>query len=109
MEDGRGERTKEMRQEEFLERAREWGLIVQEKSVFLSEKGVLGLVLKVAGCGDLVCVVHGLKVLCVLRKVGGAEGEFRVVGQCYLDGWMYGEAQKEEVLREVGERKFIIV
>lgn len=65
---------------------RDWGLIVQEKKIFLSDRGCLGLVPESAVCGDLACVVFGSRVPSILRKVGRAADEFRVVWQCYLVG-----------------------
>lgn len=43
---------------------------------------------------DVVCILYGSAVPVVLREdVGNTEEKCRwiVVGQCYLDGWMYGE------------------
>jgi hypothetical protein len=106
-EDARTEAEK--RQAEVLERVRGWGLIVQEKKVFLSGRGGLGLVPRSAWCGDLICVVYVSKAPCVLRRMEGSAEYFRVLGQCYLDGWMYGEAPAGEGWGEGGVRRFTIV
>ncbi|KAK3616207.1 hypothetical protein LTR22_027149 [Elasticomyces elasticus] len=35
-----------------------------------------------------------LRILVELRGVEGVTGEYRVIGQCYLNGWMYGEGPR---------------
>ena len=40
--------------------------------------------------GDKIAILHGSKVPCVLRAVDEAKKEYRVISQCYLDGWMFG-------------------
>jgi len=39
--------------------------------------------------GDVVCILHGSKVPCILRPMGR---QYRVVGQCYYEQWMYGDS-----------------
>lgn len=80
---------------EALDRCRQWSLIVQQKKIFLcqgQEDGELdlGLAPKAVQNGDLVCVLYGSKVPCVLRRLDNETGRYRVIGQCYLDRWMYG-------------------
>jgi hypothetical protein len=74
---------------------REKMLVCYRKRVFSSEASSLGLAPKDVKFGDLICIVHGSRVPIVLRKLeGGKEsGEqvYRLVGQCYLEGAMYGE------------------
>ena len=41
--------------------------------------------------GDLVCILYGCNVPVLLRKAE-REGECTVVGECFLDGSMSGEA-----------------
>jgi hypothetical protein len=41
--------------------------------------------------GDCICVLHGSTVPWVLRPTD-EEGKYEVVGQCFVDGIMYGEA-----------------
>jgi hypothetical protein len=43
--------------------------------------------------GDVVCILYGSSVPFVLRPVESKTGEklYKAVGQCYLDGWMYGD------------------
>jgi hypothetical protein len=59
------------------------------KTVFMSQtQRVLGLAPRVAQSGDLICILHGSKVPVLLRKSGKC---YLVVGQCYFEGYMYGE------------------
>ncbi|KAL1852485.1 hypothetical protein Daus18300_012166 [Diaporthe australafricana] len=45
--------------------------------------------------GDCICVLGGAEVPFVIRPISGdAEGTYQLVGECYLDGMMYGEAWK---------------
>jgi hypothetical protein len=39
--------------------------------------------------GDVVCILHGSKLPIVLRCQGD---KWRFIGQCYVDGIMFGEA-----------------
>jgi hypothetical protein len=66
-------------------------LIARGKNIFFTEHCQLGLAPGATREGDLVAIVHGSKTPVVLRGVEGLEGEYRVLGQCYLNGWMYGE------------------
>jgi hypothetical protein len=73
------------------ERLEDLALVAKGKNIFFTKQGQLGLAPGAARELDLVAIVHGSKTPLVLRRVEGLEGEYRVVGQCYLNGWMYGE------------------
>ncbi|KAL8688301.1 MAG: hypothetical protein Q9218_005752 [Villophora microphyllina] len=64
-------------------------------NLFGSEKqGFLGLGPKGARKGDMLCVLLGLHVPCLLRPKETKEGNtitWEFVGVCYVDGLMYGE------------------
>lgn len=60
---------------------------IGRRIVFGKTKG-FGLVPRAAKAGDVVCILHGSKVPVVLRRLGR---RYRLVGQCYWHGWMYGE------------------
>ncbi|CAG9954298.1 unnamed protein product [Clonostachys rosea f. rosea IK726] len=79
----------------ILEKLRQWGLIVQQKRLFLSDNYDMGLVPKTAHRGDLICLLHGSKVPCVLRRNEASEGNYRIISQCYLDGMMYCDGSPE--------------
>jgi hypothetical protein len=60
------------------------------KKVFLTLDSDIGLGYRTMAEGDLVCILHGSKMPCVLRPSSRVKGHFTLVGQCYLDGWMFG-------------------
>ncbi|OAP65386.1 hypothetical protein AYL99_01358 [Fonsecaea erecta] len=60
--------------------------------LFVTETGHLGLGPEDARLGDQVVVLPGADVPFVLRSVGGGAGEYRVVGECYVHGFMDGVA-----------------
>ena len=55
-----------------------------------TEKGFFGLVPTIAVQGDCVAVFSGVKDPYVLRPV--SNGVYKIVGHCYVQGIMYGEA-----------------
>ena len=88
---------------DLFQMIREWSLITRNKRVFLTDEYDLGLVPEIARGGDSICLIDGSKVPCVLRKVEGADGTYRLISQCYLDGWMYGEAPPGRMWHEPDE------
>ena len=65
-------------------------LVSVKRRLFHGERACLGLAPQAVGVGDLVCVLHGSRVPCVLRRV--EEGNtYELVGQCYYENWMYGD------------------
>ncbi|OQN98353.1 hypothetical protein B0A48_15620 [Cryoendolithus antarcticus] len=51
--------------------------------------------------GDLVCILYGCTVPCILRKHAHVPGSYQLVGECYIYGLMDGEAitcRSEEAL-----------
>lgn len=67
--------------------------VVQRMSLRLmtSRRGRIGMVAENAMKGDLVCLLYGCSVPIILRK-HQHKNEFTVVGECFLDGCMNGEA-----------------
>jgi hypothetical protein len=65
---------------------------VGHSSICTIEEGRLGLVPQSAQVGDLLCVFLGCSSAITLRPVSGGMGQYQVVGQSYLDGFMEGEA-----------------
>lgn len=63
-------------------------------SLMTSCEGRVGMVTEKAVEGDLVCVLYGCSVPMLLRKIEHGD-QFKVVGECYLDGCMNGEALKQ--------------
>lgn len=66
---------------------------------FLSEKGFVGLGSEILEVGDVICVLLGARLPYILRERG--DGSFRVVGEAYVHGVMYGEAWELKEAREV--------
>ena len=80
------------------------------RRLYLTESGHLGIGLKSARVGDLVCIVRGMSTLAVLRKVAvsssssssaakenrrvsrcrNADNEYEFVGESYVHGLMHG-------------------
>lgn len=70
-------------------------LVAESKRVFMTEYIQLGMVPVTAQIGDQIAIIHGSRVPCVLREVRGKSGEYRIISQCYLDGWMYGKTPND--------------
>jgi hypothetical protein len=67
--------------------------------------GRIGMVPHKAMQGDLICILFGCSVPILLRR-SGLEDEFVVVGECYLDNCMEGEALEHP---DFVERTLVIV
>lgn len=69
-------------------------LVAAAKRLFYTDQLQLGMALKVVEVGDVVAIFHGSKMPCLLRKVESSEAnsdaEYKILGQCYLSGWMFG-------------------
>lgn len=60
-----------------------------------TDNGRLGQLAPGSGPGDRICVLGGGEVPFVIRPTNGdAKGMYQLVGECYLDGMMDGEAWK---------------
>ncbi|RFU35558.1 hypothetical protein B7463_g753, partial [Scytalidium lignicola] len=66
------------------------------RSVCATEKGDMGRVPFGTKVGDLVCIFKGGKVPYILRQNG--DGSYVLVGECYINGIMYGQALEREDL-----------
>ncbi|KAF2184176.1 hypothetical protein K469DRAFT_634359 [Zopfia rhizophila CBS 207.26] len=61
----------------------------------VSDTGLLATAPKQAKKGDFICVLFGCSVPVVLRQCGST-GAYRFIGECYVDGFMNGEAMQSE-------------
>ena len=68
---------------------------LQGQRFFVSDNGYIGLAPEDSRAGDSVCVVFGGTLPIVLRPEGD---EFLYLGECYLHGFMAGEAMEREDL-----------
>ena len=64
----------------------------KKRRLGVTEKGYLGLYPRGANIGDEVCVFIGACVPFVIRKLG-SRNEYQLVGECYMHGFMDGEAE----------------
>jgi len=71
-----------------MSKLRQWGVICSGRRIAFGEGRGFGLVPKTVRGGDVICILHGSKVPIVLRRLGRC---YRVIGQCYWHGWMYGD------------------
>ncbi|OCL04967.1 HET-domain-containing protein [Glonium stellatum] len=62
-----------------------------QRRFFLTERGQMGLAPSEAKSEDIVCILLGASVPFILRP---KENAFRLIGQCYVQGAMKGEALK---------------
>ena len=73
-------------------------LVAEAKRLFYTDQLQLGMAPKVVQVGDVVAILHGSKTPCLLRKVESSEAysdaEYRILGQCYLGGWMFGNSPR---------------
>ena len=60
------------------------------RSYFQTQEGHVGLAPKAAKPGDHICVILGCDSLIALRSK--SSGQYQVVGECYLHGFMQGES-----------------
>jgi hypothetical protein len=70
-------------------------LVAENKQLFSTKNFQHGMAPDGIQVGDKIAILHGSKVPCVLRAVDGAENEYRVLSQCYLDGWMFGRGRAD--------------
>ncbi|OAL06217.1 HET-domain-containing protein [Phaeosphaeriaceae sp. SRC1lsM3a] len=92
--------VKGVREHELYQYLRQNASVAHGKAVFLTDRMELGLGYANLRCGDIICLLHGSNTPCILRRSPKmTSGCYKFLGQCYLDGWMYGrnECQKEEV------------
>ena len=59
-----------------------------KKRVFCTNEGLIGLGPQLISDNDFVCILHGSKVPCILRKQGN---DWKVIGQCFYEKGMHGE------------------
>ena len=71
-----------------------------------TRKGYIGFVPYDAKLGDEICVVHGAVVPFVLRKLTESGKAYKLIGESYIHGIMYGEALLSV---EIQEKHFILV
>ena len=74
---------------------------------FITESGYVGLGSGFMAVGDTIAVPYGCSTPIVLRPEG-RHGEFRYVGDTYVDGFMMGEAIVQKRSGQLEERKYLL-
>jgi hypothetical protein len=95
---------------EYLRRIRE---VVRGRTFFVGDKTgrqgpISGLGPSGMKDGDVLCVLYGCSVPVVVRRHGDASGKYyKFIGECYVHGYMDGEAlaglDEEDMLRKTTE------
>jgi hypothetical protein len=65
-------------------------LVSVKRRLFHGEQARLGLAPQAVEVGDLVCILYGSRVPCILRRTAEAN-RYELIGQCYYEDWMYGD------------------
>jgi hypothetical protein len=76
-------------EKERLSAVLEAGLMMNQRRLFLSRSGFVGLAPWTAANGDIVCVLLGCRSPVVLRR---EKGHYVLIGEVYIDEYMNGEA-----------------
>jgi hypothetical protein len=79
------------------------------KKVFVTGHLDIGLAYPNIREGDLVVIIHGCKTPCILRQSSKGLSRFEFLGQCYLDGWMYGDSLREKKWWQQKAERLILV
>jgi hypothetical protein len=69
------------------------------RRLMVGKKGFLGMAPEKSRAGDIVCILFGCSVPVVLRKTAG-ETKFVFIGECFVDGYMSGEAVGDDRFQE---------
>lgn len=97
-----------IRTDSHLRRARRE--VLGERSLFITESGYVGLGTCHMQIGDEVVVFAGDTTPFLLRKEGSGEkdGVYKIVSDCYLQGWMYGVFPDQTVKKDPSRRKSLV-
>lgn len=64
---------------------------------FMTSEGYIGLGPSPTKPEDLICVLLGCSTPVLLRPLLSRAGHYQVVGECYVQGWMYSEVLLGEI------------
>ena len=99
-----------IRTDAHLHRARRE--LLAERSLFWTKKGYIGLGTAHMRPGDEVVVFSGDTTPFLLRNEGGVDSEreeaYKIVSDCYVFGWMYGEFPDGRVKKDPSRRKSFV-
>jgi hypothetical protein len=88
---------------------RDTGSVAEGKRPFLTHHLDIGLGYSNVRKGDLVVILYGSKAPCILRRKSHQSKEYRFMGQCYLDGWMYEDNPRKYKWWENDAKTFALV
>ncbi|KAF2103265.1 hypothetical protein NA57DRAFT_72240 [Rhizodiscina lignyota] len=74
-------------------------VIRMSRRLLVGETGILGMAPGRAKKGDYICILKGCSVPVILRRTADV-GLYSFVGECFVDGYMSGEAFHNPKLRE---------
>jgi len=67
-------------------------LVHTNRRLMTTSQGRVGVAPKAAENGDIICIFFGSSTPMIIRLIPGFENCFSLVGECYVDGVMDGEA-----------------
>lgn len=67
--------------------------------------GLMGLCPSLVRRGDLVVILHGGSTPYVIRRI--KNGRYQFIGECYVHGFMYGEAMEKEEAMEIQDFELV--
>ncbi|RFU23924.1 hypothetical protein B7463_g12414, partial [Scytalidium lignicola] len=79
---------------------------MRERNLSITSKGYIGAVPQEAQKGDLICILFGCSVPVVLRS--GDNDTYKLIGECYLHGFMDGEGIVMDEKGQLKEQHFIL-
>ena len=82
--------------------------VTRRRRFFATCGGRIGLGPSRAAPGDRLCVVWFCPTPYLLRPTGDGDGRFRLVGECYVHGLMYGEVLGMFERGEVCEKSWVV-
>ncbi|KAH7240194.1 heterokaryon incompatibility protein-domain-containing protein [Fusarium redolens] len=69
----------------------EYVLVLQNRKLFVTADGRIGLAQSCVRAGDTVIIAHGSATPLVIRTIDERKQAFKLIGQCYLENAMFGE------------------
>ena len=79
------------------------------RRLFITKSGALGLGPQTARPGDSIAILYGCTIPVALRQVDSVESKYEFVGQCYMYGFMDGEAVQAHRDTSEKDTAFILI
>ncbi|KAJ3566474.1 hypothetical protein NPX13_g7116 [Xylaria arbuscula] len=81
-------------------------LVMIFRRFVVTQKGRMGIVPRHAKLGDAIFILKGCKAPVILRPAG--DGTYSILGECYIDGIMHGEAMEDLAAGRYQARQIIL-